>query len=138
NDRKDEGREESNAEKGGHARRDSLSPAERKQIAKRAAAARWHSDVPTAVCDGTVKIGEMEIACSVLADGTRVLSEREFTKTLGGKRGGAHWQRRAAQDDGGANLPVFLSAMNLRPFISKDLALALMSPIAYVPMGGGG
>ena len=133
----EEKKDESNASKGGNARRDNLSPEQRKDIAKRAAAARWHGDVPSAVCDGTLKIGDLEIACSVLADGTRVLSEREFTKALGGKRGGAHWQRKA-QDEAGARLPVFLSAMNLRPFVSKDLALALMSPISYAPMGGGG
>src|ERR1035437_3537541 len=53
---------------------------------------------------------------------------------MGGKRGGSHWLRKQA----GADLPVFLSANNLKPFIDKELELALSVPIAYIPKGGGG
>jgi len=37
----------------------------------------------------------------------------------------------------GANLPSFLSASNLFPFISKDLETALTAPISYVAGSGG-
>jgi P63C domain-containing protein len=84
--------------------------------------------------EGTLKIGDTEIACAVLEDGTRVLSEREVTKSLGGKRGGSHWLRKGA----GAELPVYLSATNLKPFIDSELELALTSPLYYVPKDGGG
>jgi hypothetical protein len=73
--------------------------------------------------EGLLKLG---IDCAVLDDGTRVLSERGVTKALGGKRGGAHWIRKR----GGAELPVFLSANNLRPFIDSDLEMALKEPTA--------
>ena len=56
---------------------------------------------------------------------------------VGGKRGGSHWQRKKNAGTGGAELPVFLSAANLSPFISAELAAALNSPIEYVPRQGG-
>ncbi|MGP0070860.1 MAG: P63C domain-containing protein [Bryobacteraceae bacterium] len=83
--------------------------------------------------EGTLTIGTEKIACAVLEDGTRVLSEREVTKSLGGKRGGSHWLRKGA----GAELPVYLSASNLTPFIDDDLASALKSPLFYTPKDGG-
>src|SRR5947199_3466048 len=91
--------------------------------------------VPTAVHEGVLKIGDLQIPCGHLEDGTRVLSERGVTKALGGKRGGSHWRRLR---EGGADLPVFLSANNLRPFIDNDLSLALKEPILYRSSSGGG
>jgi hypothetical protein len=89
---------------------------------------------PKAEHEGILKIGDLEIACAVLEDGTRVLSERSVTKSLGGKRGGSHWLRKQA----GAELPVYLSANNLKPYVDSDLELALKNPIVYRPKGGGG
>lgn len=89
---------------------------------------------PSAAYEGVLTIGDVQIPCAVLEDGTRVLSEREVTKSLGGKRGGSHWLRKQA----GAELPVYLSANNLKPFIDSDLELALKEPILYRPKGGGG
>ena len=129
---------------GGKARAASLSPEERKAIATVAAEARWARrgkiPVPVASHIGNLAIGG-GIPCAVLDDGThtRVLSERGVSKALGSKRGGSHWQRkRKAAEEGGAELPVYISANNLRPFISYDLALALSKPILYrVPVSGG-
>jgi hypothetical protein len=128
---------------GGKARAASLFPEERKAIAIVAAEARWarhgKSPVPVASHTGELKIGS-GIPCAVLDDAThtRVLSERGVSKALGSKRGGSHWQRkRKAAEEGGAELPVYISANNLRPFISYDLALALSKPIIYrVPVSG--
>lgn len=89
---------------------------------------------PKAEFEGEITVAGTKIACAVLDDGTRVLSERAVTKIMGGKRGGSHWLRKQA----GADLPVFLSANNLKPFISKELELALTAPIPYVPKTGGG
>src|SRR6202008_1635380 len=72
------------------------------------------------------------ISCAVLEDGTRVLSAREVTKALGGKRGGSHWLRKR----GCAELPVYLSANNLKPFIDADLEAALKEPIIDQPKAG--
>ncbi len=86
---------------------------------------------------GEIKISEgVNLPCAVLEDETRVLSERGFTKALGGKRGGSHW-RRKRESGTGAFLPVYISASNLTPFIDKDLVAALESPIKYRGIRGG-
>lgn len=125
------------ASKGGKARAKSLTKEKRAAIARKAAAARWgESKIPVETHSGVLKIGDTEISCAVLRDGTRVLSERGVTKALGGKRGGAHWRRKKKQDGLGAYLPVFISAPNLKPFIDNDLAMALSNPIIYKPSSG--
>lgn len=79
-----------------------------------------------------VHVGDLPLPCAVLEDGTRVLSHRGIAKILGGRRGGAR------DKDAGAQLPVFLTALKLKPYISKDLALALSEPLIYDnPYGGG-
>lgn len=59
------------------------------------------------------------------AKGTR--AERAVHRAFGSKRGGSHWQR--AKTDG-ANLPSFLSAKSLSPFINNELAMALTSAVS--------
>ena len=92
--------------------------------------------LPVAVYSGSLPIGDIELDCAVLEDGTRVLSERAVHRAFGSKRGGSHWRRVKANPDG-ANLPSFISATNLSPFIDKDLAVALITPISYVTASGG-
>lgn len=113
---------------GGKARAEKLTAEQRKEIAKRAASARWNSDVPIAEFEGMVPFGDMEIPCAVLPGGKRVLSERGVTKGLGLKRAGSNWQRDA---EDGARMPVFLSAKNLEPFVSDELRQMLITPIPY-------
>lgn len=84
---------------------------------------------------GEVKIGDTVIACAVLEDGTRVLSERAVTKAFGAKRGGAHWRRKKSDLDG-ANLPVYASAKNIIPFINNSLESALTNLILYKVKNG--
>jgi hypothetical protein len=122
---------ENKSAKGGKARAESLTAAERSDIARKAALERWGTkemqpDHGTLV--GVLPVGG--IPCAVLPDGTRVISERGMMRALGGKRGGSHWRRRKSAD-GGADLPVYLSARNLRPFIDDDLEAALKSPISH-------
>lgn len=83
-----------------------------------------------AVYSGSLPIGDIELDCAVLDGGTRVLSERAVHRAFGSKRGGSHWKR-MKEDEGGANLPSFLSAKNYTPFINKDLMAALESPVLY-------
>lgn len=78
---------------------------------------------------GKLAIGDLELDCAVLEDGTRVLSQRAVTKALGGKRGGAHWRR--TKSPGGNPLPVYISAKNLAGFIAEDLRVQLMNPVEY-------
>ena len=106
--------------KGGVARAKSLTAEELTAIARKGALARWNVDAQVAVRSGKLQIGDLIIPCAVLPGGIRVLSERALTKAFGGKRGGSHWKR-MKENPGGANLPVFLSAKNIKSFISKEL-----------------
>ncbi len=60
--------------------------------------------LPTALYTGTLPIGEVELDCAVLEDGTRVLSERAVHRAFGSKRGGSHWKRMKANE----GAPTFL------------------------------
>lgn len=124
--------EESKQAKGGHARARALSPEERQKIAKRAAEKRWQA--PKADHTGELHLGEIAIQCAVLPDGRRVLSQRGVGRALGRGYGGADWRR----DDGGGNLPFFLAAKSLKPFISNDLLVLMREPIQYQHGKGGG
>lgn len=123
--------------RGGIARAHALSQEQRSDIARKAATARWTTQVPQALRDGVLEIGDARIECAVLPDGTRVLSERAITKGFGGKRGGAHWRRKKAGDIG-ADLPVFLSAKNISSNLPNDLIKALTRPILYRSAKGAG
>lgn len=73
-----------------------------------------------------LKIGDVEIPCYVLQDGTRVLSGRGMQTAL--SLGQRH----------GALLKGFLSKNNLKPFINNKLAMALSIPIRFIRPGRGG
>jgi P63C domain len=85
--------------------------------------------------DGTLKFGDMSIPCAVLDDGTRVLSIRGVNMALGRRGSGSDYQRRSS--DGDAQLPGFLAANNLKPFIDNDLTASLTVPMEYLPLHGG-
>jgi hypothetical protein len=114
---------------GGHARRDALTPAERSEIASQAAAARWN--LPKATHEGDLKIGDHVIHCAVLEDGRRVLTQSDFMRALGRAR------QAKGRDyyDGDVNLPAFLTAKNLKPFIPADLYVT-SSQIEFKPLKG--
>lgn len=76
--------------------------------------------------DKPLKIGDIEIPCYVLEDGTRVLSGRGMQTALG--LGQRH----------GALLKGFLSKGNIKEFINNDLAMALSSPVRFIRPGRGG
>jgi hypothetical protein len=123
--------------KGGIARAKALTPEEMTQIARQGATARWDDSIEIAKRSGTLQIGDIIIPCAVLNDGTRVLSERAITKAFGGKRGGSHW-RRLKENPGGAYLPIFLSAGNIKSFINNKLSQHLARRRIYRPKKGGG
>ena len=124
--------EETRQAKGGRARAEALSPSERTKIASKAARARW--DAPKASHTGQLRIGETSIQCAVLPDGRRVLSQRGVGRALGRSYGGADWRRA----DGGGNLPFYLTAKTLIPFISSELLALVAQPIQYQHGQGGG
>jgi len=94
------------AAKGGLARKEVLTANERKDIARRAAAARWKKEVeeyrvetsptlskssptetdedvmPYSMFQGTLQVGETEMVVHVLNDGRRVIAQREMVRAL--------------------------------------------------------
>src|SRR5260370_10072085 len=76
--------------KAGKARAKALSPQQRTHIARRAAIMRWAEEgkpppilAKYGAADRPLKIGDIEIACYVLTDGTRVLSQRGLQGGVG-------------------------------------------------------
>ncbi len=85
------------ASKGGVARAKALSPEERSNIARAAVETRWRnagktSEIAKAThgsADRPLRIGDIEIPCYVLADGRRVLMQRNLVSALGMTPGGS-------------------------------------------------
>jgi hypothetical protein len=119
---------------GGAARAKKLSSEERKTIARDAANARWEKAgkvIPKAAYEGTLTIGDMEIPCAVLEDGTRVLTQSGVMVALGRSR-----QAKGRQYyDGDVNLPAFLTAKNLKPYIPEELTVT-SSQIEFKTLSG--
>jgi hypothetical protein len=120
--------------KGGRARAQKLSAEERKAIARNAADARWEKAgkvLPKATNEGILVIGDMEIPCAVLEDGTRLLTQSGVMIALGRAR-----QAKGRQYyDADVNLPAFLTAKNLKPFISGDLTVT-SSQVEFKALSG--
>ena len=116
---------------GGHARAAALTKEERKDIARRAAEARWSKDMPYATHEGKIRLGDIDIEVANLNTGQRVISQSGFMRGLGRARQakGRSYYR------GDANLPAFLTAQNLKPFISSKLEVA-SSQIEFRTKGG--
>ena len=107
---------------GGKARAAKLSKEEKTAIARVAADARWEKagkSIPKATHEGTLTIGDMEIPCAVLENGMRVLTQSGVMIALGRAR-----QAKGRQYyDADVNLPAFLTAKNLKPFIPDSLSV---------------
>lgn len=115
---------------GGLARSEVLTPQERSEISRKAALVRWSA--PKATHEGPLKLGGIEIPCAVLEDGTRVLSRTGFLRTIG-RTGKAKGGRKYDQE---FQLPVFLTAENLKPFMSSEL-VENSKPMQYRTLGRG-
>lgn len=117
-------------ELGGLARKEALGAEERSEISRKAAVSRWTA--PRATHEGLLRIGKFEIPCAVLADNTRVLSRIGFLRAIG-RTGKAKGGRRYDEE---FQLPVFLTAENLKQFIGNDL-IENSKSIPYRPLAGG-
>jgi hypothetical protein len=80
--------------------------------------------------EGRLTIGELEIPCAVLADGTRLLTQGGFLIALGRSR-----TPKAGTGGSVAKIPFFISASNLKPFIDNDL-LVSTTPISFITAKG--
>jgi len=113
----------SSQSEGGAARAKKLTPEQRSEIARQGALAKHSKDaaIPKATHEGVLDIAGFEIGCAVVefADGRkqRVLTQSDFMRALGRAR------QAKGRDyyDGDVNLPAFLTAKNLKPFITNDL-----------------
>lgn len=98
-------------------RAESLSPEQRSEIARNAAAGRWNKGLPAATYTGEIVIGDAHLSCAVLEGEVRVLTQSDMMRALGRSR----QAKGRGFYDADANLPAFLTAKNLRPFIPDDL-----------------
>lgn len=103
--------------RGGHARAKALTADQRRAIARRAAESRWTKDLPAAHYTGELQIGDASIGCAVLEDGRRVLTQSDMMRAIGRAR----QAKGRAYYDADVDLPAFLTAKNLKPFISNEL-----------------
>jgi hypothetical protein len=117
---------------GGNARAKALSTEDRKAIAKKAANARWSSDLPQAEYEGEFDLGGKSIACAVLPNGKRIITQATFLRTLGRSRSPKAGTGILSTVDG---LPFFLQANALKPFIDEDLSMST-TPIFYMGKDG--
>lgn len=107
---------------GGHARAKALSPQDRSEIAKKAAAARWDRtrNIPQSIYTGTLKLGELSFPCSVLSDGTRILTQSDFMQGMELYYSG--WvSNNRSDEDIAADIPQFLTFKTLKPFVERHL-----------------
>lgn len=119
--------------KGGVARAKGMTPERRKEIGKKAAAARWSDDIKQATHgadDHPLRIGDIEIPCYVLETEQRVLSLGGMVRALGMSIGSAAGRQ-------GDRLYQFATGRNILPFASKDLISRMENPIRFrAPTGG--
>jgi hypothetical protein len=117
--------------KGGVARAAALTPEQREEIARNAAHARWTKDLPLATHEGMIRLADVEIPVAVLSTGQRVITQSGFMRALGRAR-----QAKGRQYyKGDVNLPAFLTAQNLKPFVAKVLEVT-SSQIEFRPKAG--
>lgn len=89
-------------------------------------------NLPKAITEGKANINGIILPCAVLETGDRVFNRTEFMHAIG-RKGKAKGGRKY---DDQFEIPVFISAQNLQPFISQDL-LENSKPIQFIPENGG-
>ena len=119
--------------KGGLARAQSLTAEERKEIARKAAQARWAGELPVVTHEGEFKIGDTIISCAVLPNGKRIITQASFLRAIGRSRSPKAGTGIFSTVDG---VPFFLQAKALMPFVSEDLIMST-TPIFYRTLKGG-
>lgn len=115
--------------KGGEARARSMTTERRREIAQRAAEARWAkipdpNAIPEASHQGTLTIGEVELPVYVLKDGRRLIHKRGMAKALGLKSAGGN---------------AFIRSMTRKGIgsaISPELRHSIENPNYFKPLGG--
>lgn len=121
-------KEETGHAVGGRARAKAMTPERRREVASKAAAARWAGEKPLKIISGSsdrpIRIGDVAIECYVLEDGSRVLSQGGVLTALGRSR------RISSKPGDDLSLPPILRAQAIRPFVSDEL-IEKAKPIAF-------
>jgi len=80
--------------------------------------------------EGIINIGETSLKVAVLEDGSRIINYSAIFKAFGRTK-------RGAQIDGSRvhNMPAFLNANNLQPFVGKDL-MSVLNKVDYIDLNG--
>jgi hypothetical protein len=112
------------------ARSASLTPERRSEIAKRASDKRYGRLREVVSDEGSLDIGGAKLDCYVLAGETRVLSRASFVRAIG-RTGKVKGGRRFDEE---FQLPVFLTAENLKPFFPNGLEVN-SQPIMFSNQG---
>lgn len=133
--------------KGGLARAQSLTPEERREIAQKAASARWNApekpsqdqetelvetelevlepsaSMPVARWRGALNIIGVDVPCYVLDNGQKVIGRTSATEVLTGIKGGGALEK-------------YIGVKALEPFINRDLVLERMVPFRLLEVEG--
>jgi hypothetical protein len=122
--------------KGGKRRAEILPPARRAEIARAAASKRWadKGKIPPLLAkygalDRPLTIGEIQIPCYVLADGTRVLAQRGLQSGVGLSEGGGK--------AGARRIAELMASLAENGVDVRGLVARANSPIRFVPPHGG-
>ena len=123
--------------KGGRARAKLLSPERKMEISKMGVEAKKYlASLPRVSHKGdhrgVIKIADITLACCVLEDGRRLISENAINSTLG-TSGGKTYRLRdssSAESDTGP-MPLFLASKALNPFIHAVFGETDLTPIEY-------
>lgn len=110
----------------GKARADQLSPERKREIAQKAALARWSGHLPDATHEGVLKIAALELPVAVTSDGSRLMISKAFMSALGRPWKGSY---------AGTELPNFIAAKNLLPYISNELR-SVLNPVEFINKHG--
>jgi hypothetical protein len=118
--------------KAGNARAKALKPSRRSEIASIAGRARWGPPPILAkygAADRPLRIGEIEIPCYVLADGTRILAQRGLQGGIGLSLGGGQ--------TGARRIAELMISLEEKGIDTRGLIARVNTPIRFIPPHGG-
>lgn len=119
--------------KGGQARARALSAEVRKEIARKAAEARWSAHLPQAAFEGEFQLAAAPVTCAVLEDDRRIVTQASFMRALGRARSPKAGTGVLTTAD---SVPFFLQAEILQPFVDDEL-IEISRPVFYRSISGG-
>ena len=115
--------------KGGLARAEKLTTAERREIAQKAARTRWArisslTKISSAETDGVLRIGDVDLEVYVLEDRRRVISKKAMAKALNLK------------SEGGNAFMRTMTRKGIKSVLATELLYKIENPIAFEGMRG--